>query len=65
MLFGELGQWEGSAFGSGEPSADPPAWGRGSHEAKNDECLVHPGCPLEWVQRGWKSALGDVIVMSL
>lgn len=38
-------------------------WGRTDvlSEAKNGECLFHPGCPLKWVQRGWKSVLGDII----
>lgn len=38
-------------------------WGRTDvlSEAKNGECLFYPGCPLKWVQRGWKSVLGDII----
>lgn len=53
VLFWELRQWKGPAFGwPGRRS--PSCLGQGGrdhlHRAKNEKCLFYPGCSLKWVQ---------------
>lgn len=53
MLFGELGQREGSAFGSGEPSADPPAWGGGQTMSRKPK-MTSVSSPLAVLSSGYR-----------